>query len=433
MTALVSETPFLGGRAALPCVEAKNPHYDPAVRAASTRVVGGALRRTLLSPEYQNEYHDNRLFFVCDLGEVYRLFEYWTKQLPRIRPFYAVKCNPDPQILRLLARLGAGFDCASQNEMGTILSLGVSSSRIIFSNPCKYSLHLRYARENGVTLSVFDNEDELVKIARIHPGCRVLLRIATDDHTAVVRLLTKYGASMDSVDRLLEKAKELGVCVVGVHFHCGAGSSDTAAVTKAVADARVIFDKGAKLGFSMLILDVGGGWMIDNNFDAVCSVLNEELDHHFPESMDVTIISEPGRFFPTTAFTLALTVIGKRGRHGTGEEVMVYINDGIYTNMNCIINDHYSPKPEVLYHNGKFLYTETGEEKYPVSCWGQTCDSADIIAKHAVLSRPVEVGDWLFFRNMGAYTVAATTDFNGFCERLRVVYVDLRAEGGFNK
>ncbi len=53
---------------------------------------------------------------VVDLGAALRLFQAWAAALPRVAPFYAVKCNNDPGLLALLAALGAGFDCASDCE-----------------------------------------------------------------------------------------------------------------------------------------------------------------------------------------------------------------------------------------------------------------------------------------------------------------------------
>ena len=80
--------------------------------------------------------HDDA-FFVCDLADVIRKMKIWKEQLPRVKPFYAVKCNEDPALLGLLAELGANFDCASKMEIKRILTMGISPNRIIFANPCK--------------------------------------------------------------------------------------------------------------------------------------------------------------------------------------------------------------------------------------------------------------------------------------------------------
>lgn len=101
----------------------------------------------------------------------------WRAAMPRVVPFYAIKCNPDAGIVRLLASLGAGFDCASLGEVKQVLDLGVSASRIIFAHPCKRPCDIRYAREHGVSLTTFDTESELVKVSNLYPGFKCVLRI----------------------------------------------------------------------------------------------------------------------------------------------------------------------------------------------------------------------------------------------------------------
>ena len=74
---------------------------------------------------------------MYDLGELVRLHAVWRASLPRVAPFYAVKCNPEPGLMAMLDALGAGFDCASIQELERAAALGVPQSRIIFANPCK--------------------------------------------------------------------------------------------------------------------------------------------------------------------------------------------------------------------------------------------------------------------------------------------------------
>lgn len=96
----------------------------------------------------------------------------WRAAMPRVLPFYAVKCHPEPAVLRLLIAMGAGFDCASKGELQMMLDMGVHPSRIIFAHPCKRACDIRFARENGVTLTTFDTESELHKMAAQFPGFR---------------------------------------------------------------------------------------------------------------------------------------------------------------------------------------------------------------------------------------------------------------------
>jgi len=134
-------------------------------------------------------------FFVADLSDVVRKLDRWNRLLPRVEPHYAVKCNDDITILSTMASLGMGFDCASKAEFEKILGLNVAPSRIIYANPCKQRSHIRAAAKNDVSLTTFDNEDELYKIAKIHPGCKLVLRILPPEDTkAQCQLGMKYGA-----------------------------------------------------------------------------------------------------------------------------------------------------------------------------------------------------------------------------------------------
>lgn len=229
--------------------------------------------------------------------------------------FAAVKCNPDPYVLRLLAGLGTGFDCASNNEIKQVLDVGVSPDRIIFANPCKAASFIRSSARAGVDVMTFDNTDELHKVARVHPGAKLVVRILTDDSKSLCRLGLKFGAPLVTVPALLAKARELGLDVVGVSFHVGSGCYDSNAFADAVARARAAFDMGREAGYAFTLLDVGGGFE-DATFEATAEVLRDALERHFPardRARDgVRLIAEPGRYFVSKAFSLAANVIARR-------------------------------------------------------------------------------------------------------------------------
>uniref|UniRef100_A0A8C4QWR8 ornithine decarboxylase n=1 Tax=Eptatretus burgeri TaxID=7764 RepID=A0A8C4QWR8_EPTBU len=111
-------------------------------------------------------------FFVADMGDILQKHLRWHEALPRVAPFYAVKCNNKPAVIRTLACLGTGFDCISKNEIDMVLQIGVNPQRIIFGNPCKKPSHIKHAAAHGVDTMVFDCEDELEKVARLHPTAK---------------------------------------------------------------------------------------------------------------------------------------------------------------------------------------------------------------------------------------------------------------------
>ncbi|KAK6529072.1 hypothetical protein TWF694_004290 [Orbilia ellipsospora] len=403
-----------------------HPFYDGSENAASKALVAEALAQRIRNINLDKcEAGGEDAFFVADLGEVYRQHLRWKLNLPRIEPFYAVKCNPDTQILSLLANLGCGFDCASKKEMETVLSLGVSPNRIIYAHPCKTASFIRYAASEGVEHMTFDNADELYKCKRFFPSARLLLRIATDDSKALCRLSVKYGAPLDSTASLLQLAKDLGLNIVGVSFHVGSGTYDPTAYVAAVEDARRVFDEGAELGFEMKLLDVGGGYG-HNNFEAIASVLGPAVDQYFPSN--VRVIAEPGRYYVASAFTVAAHVIARRTVQDPvtlENSFMLYLNDGVYGNFSGVMFDHQTPIPRVLTCGDQFLYGKKGGDERLVkySIWGPTCDGLDCISSSSFLPEVVNVGDWLYFAEMGAYSKCSATKFNGFPDDHEVIYV----------
>ncbi|KAI9877495.1 MAG: Ornithine decarboxylase [Pleopsidium flavum] len=367
-------------------------------------------------------------FFVADMGHIYRQHMRWKKNLKRVKPHYAVKCNPDLEVIRLLAALGTGFDCASKAEIEQVLKLGVDPSRIIYAQPCKTKSYVRFAAEQGVKQMTFDNSDELYKIKALFPDAELFLRIITDDSSSLCRLSSKFGASLDSTQGLLALAKELDLHVVGVSFHVGSGASDPQSFVKAVQDSRVVFDQAAELGFDMRTLDVGGGFSGDS-FEKMACVLSRALEDYFPPH--IRIIGEPGRYYVSSAFTLACNVIARReiGDPATqATSYMLYLNDGVYGNFSSIMFDHQHPVPQILKSAAGFVGDRHGSrwrnhQVTEYSIWGPTCDGIDRITESCTFHEVLNVGDWLYFEEMGAYTMCSATRFNGFTDKHDVLYV----------
>lgn len=352
-------------------------------------------------------------FYVLDLGVVASLMEKWTRSLPTVRPFYAVKCNPDPAFLGAMAALGSNFDCASRAEIEAVLSLGVSPDRIVYANPCKAESHIKYAATVGVNLTTFDSKEEVEKIRKYHPKCALLIRVkAPDDSGARCPLGPKYGALPEEVAPLLQAAITAKLTVSGVSFHIGSGSTDSRAYRAAVAAAKTVFDAASRLGLpKMHVLNIGGGFTAGPDFDAAANAVKSALQEYFKNEPGLTVISEPGRFFAESAFTLATNIIGKRVR---GELREYWINDGVYGSMNCILYDHatVNATPFACTSN-QGNPTCRGMRTYSSTVFGPTCDALDTVLTGHQLPE-LQVNDWLVFPNMGAYTAAAGSNFNGF-------------------
>jgi ornithine decarboxylase len=340
--------------------------------------------------------------------------------MPRVVPFYAVKCNPEIGILKLMVAMGTGFDCASKGELDMMLKLGVHPSRIIFAHPTKRPCDIRFARDNGIQYTTFDTESELHKIAALNPEFKCVLRIRADDPDARVPLGLKYGANLEEAPKLLATAKALGLAVVGVSFHVGSACKNLATFSGAIESARMIFDEAEAMGFAMELLDVGGGFT--GHFDAhgnvmfgeIANTINSSLAKHFPPEMGVRVIAEPGRYFAETSASLLTPVYGQRDRVDgvTGKISKDYwLTDGLYGSFNCIIYDGQNPEYSIV-RSPLLPSVEEEGPLYPSTLWGPTCDSADCVYKDHMLPQ-LRNGDWFMFNNAGAYTVAGACDFNG--------------------
>lgn len=383
-------------------------------------------------------YDDCSPFYICDIGEVKRQLRLWRQELPFIQPYYAVKCNPNPSFLSALVQMGVGFDCASQNEIRAVFKahettgLPVDTRRLIYANPIKPISHLKFASSLGVNLTTVDSLEEVEKIACHSSGMNVLVRITTDDSSAQCPLSVKFGADIEYSAKIVDRCVEMGVCVRGVAFHAGSGFEDASTLSKAVRDSKAVWDYANQRQITKCdTLDVGGGFS-KSGFVEPARLLNGEIRSVFHDELasgEMTVISELGRFLSASCFTLATNVIGTR-REPDGHKVRVYLNDGLYGNLNCILFDHQDVEPLVITSSGKFVYGGQEQERAPdnsgrqYSIWGPTCDGLDCIKRKCALSHDVQCGDWIGFQNAGAYTNAAATSFNGFANEFECVFVD---------
>ncbi|KHN86557.1 Ornithine decarboxylase [Toxocara canis] len=375
---------------------------------------------------YKSKKGQEGAFFVMNVNKLVKRWWQWKRNLPRIEPFYALKCNDDPVLIKVLSKLGCGFDVASKAEFVKAVKL-MTNEKIIYANPIKTKSFIKRARELGIMMMTFDSVEELNKVALLHPKARLILRIATNDSAARCPLSMKFGCDpVEDGPQILKAAAELGVAVVGISFHVGSGCTNPIAFEEAIIQAHALFDKGMELGHKMNVLDIGGGYPgADNEFQCFANIANviaSCIDKYFPDGKGVRIIAEPGRFFATAPFSLVTNIIGVRrvpaqriAKDGItcGDGFMYYMNDGVYGSFNCILYDHAHPE-------GRPLFDNDSDECFPCSIWGPTCDGLDQVEKCRMMPQ-LSTGDWLYYENMGAYTQSAATTFNGF-EKARSYY-----------
>lgn len=402
-------------------------------------------------------------FLVTNLASIINQYYQWQAELPMVEPFYAVKCNPDPVILRLLASLGCSFDCATMGEIDLVINglgddlsfgpRGKASSSIVYANPAKMEHMLRFAVENNVRMTVFDGEDELYKIASIEgsENLSLLLRLTTDDKSSVCRFSKKFGCPVDESYALLEVAQKLGLHVAGVSFHVGSGCGDSAAYTTALEHARRVFDHAEKLGMRrMHIIDLGGGFPGDTGgyggpgmptFQDLAKAIREGIQS-FGQGLsqpleNIRFIAEPGRYFVSASTAIVTRVYSRKG--GCNGYQALYVDDGVYGSFNNVVYDHAHPIPQKLSlaarlakmsrNNSNNNNSPSDDDNsshgsdlsdddlttIPSAVFGPTCDGLDQMCSLEETKLPrCRVGDWLLWENNGAYTHTASFVFNGY-------------------
>jgi len=337
-----------------------------------------------------------------------RQFNIFTRKLPNITPYYAIKSNPHPDIIKTFLETGAGMDVASGKEIEWVLDAGATPDKIIFANPIKSEKDLKFAYENNITLMTFDSESELYKIAKHAPKSKVILRIRVANIGSVVELSRKFGADIEQACLLLKKAKKLGLIPEGISFHVGSQCANTSNYSNALKVAYNIFEDMEDKGIQLKILDIGGGFPIKHfeddyipPFDDITTCIKHEISKLFRKMEHVEFIAEPGRFFCGPAGTLITSVVGRTFRDNKN---YYFLDDGIYQDFSGIIFDHCQYEFKTLKRGQKFLSTVAGP----------TCDSLDVLSLNEELPE-LNIGDVVYIKNIGAYSCAsATPAFNGF-------------------
>ncbi len=333
-------------------------------------------------------------------------FQRFQSQLPKVTPYYAIKANPHPEVIRTFLKLGSHFDVASANEMNLVLSLGASPQKIIFANTIKSIEDIQTAHKRRVMLMTFDNEPELYKIAKHAPGAQVLVRIKVDNIGSLVELSLKFGADPEHAVFLLRKAKALGLSPQGVSFHVGSQCANVENYIHALEVSAGIFREAKEEGLTLSVLDIGGGFPIRHSdqeklpiFETMARKIRAEMQRLFDKK--IKFIAEPGRFLVGPAGILITQVIGRTFRNNKN---YYYLNDGLYADFSGIVFDHCKYELKTLRRGQKFLSTVAGP----------TCDSFDTISLSEELPE-LDLGSVVYAKNIGAYSSAsAVPSFNGF-------------------
>jgi len=358
---------------------------------------------------------------VIDHDQIRKNYAEFKKHLPKVQAYYAVKANAEPAIVRTLYKAGASFDVASLPEFmlvyENIKRLPAKQQqdfiwdKIIYANPTKPKDTLK-ALDKYKPLVTYDNLAELQKIKLYAPHAGVVLRLRVPNTGSMVELSSKFGCDPGEAVDLVKAAFDMGLVVEGLSFHVGSQCTNFQNFVQAMDMSAAVMAESRSRAHEIKILDIGGGFPAPYNkhvkpFGALATKINGEMARLFPR--DIQILAEPGRFLVATAATSIATVIGKAVRDG---KRCYYIDDSVYHTFSGIIFDH------CQYHLKAFRKGRTEI----CAVFGQTCDALDTISLSEQLPE-LEIEDLVYSENIGAYSNASATWFNGF-PPAKVVHVN---------
>src|SRR5512138_3687775 len=349
---------------------------------------------------------------IIDHDTIRENYASFRKHLPKVQAYYAVKANAEPAIVHTLYKAGASFDVASLPEFmlvyENIKDLPAKErqdyiwDKIVYANPIKPKETLEEL-DRYKPLVTFDNRAELEKIRRYAPHAGLALRLRVPNTGSMVELSSKFGCDPGEAVDLIDEAFRVGLVVEGLSFHVGSQCTNFENFVQALNMAAAVLREAKGRGHEIKILDIGGGFPAPYDrhvkpFGLLARKINAEINRLFPE--DIQILAEPGRFLVATAATSVAQIIGKAVRDG---KTSYYIDDSVYHTFSGIIFDH------CQYHMKAF---KNGRMEI-CAVFGQTCDGLDTISQSEELP-DLEIDDLVYSENIGAYSNASATWFNGF-------------------
>ena len=351
--------------------------------------------------------------FVIDHEKLRDNYREFRENLPKVQVYFAVKANSNPEIVRTLYQMGSSFDVASMPEFmivyENIRKMPAKErqdwiwDKIIYANTIK-PIETLEALDKYNPLVTFDNIEELKKLRQHAPHAGLVLRIRVPNTGSLVELSSKFGAHPGEAVDLIVAAFDMGLIVEGISFHVGSQCTNFENYVQALQlSADIINEVETRTGQKLRILDIGGGFPVKyhpevKSFKILAKQLNVEIKRLFPK--DMQILAEPGRFLVANACSVVAKVVGKAFRDG---KPCYYINDGVYHTYSGQVFDH-SNYPVLPFKEG---------ETHISAVFGPTCDAFDTITLSAELP-DLEIGDLVYSENIGAYSHASSTYFNGF-------------------
>jgi ornithine decarboxylase len=349
---------------------------------------------------------------VVDLDVIAENYATLRRVLPLAEIFYAVKANPAPEILSLLANLGSSFDAASLFEIEQCLEVGAAPERVSYGNTIKKERDIASAFRHGIRVFAFDSEVELEKITTAAPGSKVYCRIFMTNDGADWPLSEKFGCQMDMARDLLIRARDGGLEPYGVAFHVGSQQRDVAKWEVAIGKTAMLFSALNEAGIELQMVNLGGGFPahyrgqvppIDHYGEAIMTAMRRHFGNRLPE-----MVVEPGRALTGDAGVIQTEVVLISTKSYEDNRRWVYLDIGKFGGLAETIGE------SVRY---RIRTPRDGGAVGPVVLAGPTCDGADVLYDEAGYELPLDlkVGDKIEILSAGAYTTTySSVGFNGF-------------------
>ena len=357
---------------------------------------------------------------VIDLAMVRQRYRELIATLAGTPVYYAVKSNPEPRVLALLAGLGSGFDVASPGEISLTLRHGARPVALCYGNPVKKAADVVFAHASGVRQFVTDSREDLETIAAQAPGATVLVRLQVDDTGSVTPFGGKFGCPGAVAADLLRRAVALGLHPGGLSFYAGSQQLDPSAWDAGIAAAPEVAATVHPVGLG--VLDLVGGFPARYQEPVppladYAAVIRAALDRHFP-GRTPRLAVQPGRYLVAEAGVLRTEVI-RVSRRADGRR-WVYVDVGRYGGLA-------ETEGEAIRY--RLATPRDGGPTGPVVLAGPTCDGDDVLYRHVELPLDLRAGDPVDLLATGAYTASyAARGFNGFAP-LPVYCIDGPSDG----
>jgi len=352
---------------------------------------------------------DEPMLFI-DLEIIKKNYIEMKKKFLNAKIFYAIKANPDKEILKILIDLGSCFDIASIYELDRILSLGATPNKISYGNTIKKERDIKYFYDKGINLFTSDSENDIKKLARVAPGSKIIFRILVENDGADWPLSKKFGAHTSMIINLVKKAKKLDLCPYGISFHVGSQQRDIRQWNEALQKTKFIFETLKEDGIILNCINLGGGFPANylnetKGIHEYSNSINDFLSENFDTNLD--LIVEPGRSLVADAGLIVSEIILISKKANTDLESWVYLDIGLFSGL-----------IECLQEAIKYpIYFDKEGINYDIVLAGPTCDSMDILYQYHKYKMPSssKEGDKVYIFTTGAYTQSySSIEFNGF-------------------